>query len=160
MANMRAVSSAQHAFFATKGNNSGYGLLVDLMNENLLDRSFASDPKGGYDFNFTPLEKSDGNINSFVISAIPAVSSGTGRNGNRRFGSSPNGVMYADDDRDTLGTHYTELNQLATAMSNPSARDNAADDKKRHSNAAEFCYEPARHPPNTAYRCPLCLAIT
>jgi prepilin-type N-terminal cleavage/methylation domain-containing protein len=52
MANMRAVSSAEHAYFATKGNNSSYGSLDDLMNENLLDRSFASDPKGGYDFNF------------------------------------------------------------------------------------------------------------
>jgi hypothetical protein len=27
--------------------------------------------------------------------------------------------MYADDDRDALGTHYTEINQLATATSNP-----------------------------------------
>lgn len=119
MANMRAVSSAEHAYFATKGNGSSYGSLADLMNESFLDLSFASDPKGGYDFNFTPLDVSGGGARSFVISAIPAVSAGIGRNGNRRFGSSPDGVMYADDTRDALGTHYTAINQLSTADSKP-----------------------------------------
>lgn len=116
---LRVMSSGQAVYHATRGNNS-YGTATQLFNEGVIDRVVAAannvnvggnpaanTAKSGFRFRIqvTPFNQGTGVQSTFVVSAIPSVTSGPTQTGAKRLCISENGLMKSSTA--TIGTHYT-----------------------------------------------------
>lgn len=92
---LRTIYSAEIAYLNTAGNGS-YGSLGELMSRNLLDSVLGqadTTAKSGYFFNVSP---DDGPPARFWAAGLPAITSGVGATGTRRFAITEDGVLRGD----------------------------------------------------------------
>ncbi len=116
---LRTISSAQAVYHATLGDKN-YATAAQLYNQQLIDRTVAAannvnvggnpptnSAKSGYRFRiqitaFIPATQTDA---TFVVSGVPATTSGVTQTGAKRLCVTQNGLM--KNSTASLGTHYT-----------------------------------------------------
>ena len=92
---LRTISSGEATYLNTAGNGN-YGSLNDLMTKNLVDSVLGqadTTAKSGYLITVNPTV---GTPAQFWGYALPAVTSGVGQTGTRRFAISEDGVLRGD----------------------------------------------------------------
>lgn len=97
ISSMRTISTCEASYQATYGQGS-YGTLTELGSRTLTDTVLAAavnaaNAKSGYYFVVTPIA---GTPPQFWAYALPAVPTGFGKTGTRRFGTTEDGVLRAD----------------------------------------------------------------
>ena len=102
---IRVIHGAEVAYVATGGRGS-YGTLIELEAAKLIDSQIGSAAalKSGYVFDVQSVNPPAATAASFAIGAVPAVSSGIGTTGTRRFCVATNGVIFSDTTPASLGT--------------------------------------------------------
>jgi prepilin-type N-terminal cleavage/methylation domain-containing protein len=116
---LRAISGAQAVYQTSTGNNN-YGTAAQLYNQRLIDRSVAAannvnvggnpatnTAKAGYRFRIqtTAFVPATGVQATYILSAIPATTSGLAQTGAKRYCMTNNGLLKAATA--SLGTHFT-----------------------------------------------------
>ena len=91
---LRTIHSCELTYQATTGRGD-YSDLASLRGDFLTDMVLGSGLKSGYNFAATP---SAAGVRPalFYATGAPAITSGVGQTGTRRFGISEDGVMHAD----------------------------------------------------------------
>ena len=92
---LRTLHSSQVTFLATAGNGTFASSLTTLNNQRLIDGYLAGGSKSGYDFRLCDVNGT-GLTAQFGATAVPAITSGVGQSGTRRFALTQIGVMHGD----------------------------------------------------------------
>lgn len=108
---MRTIHSSQTTYHATHGNGSFASTLTELSDQRLIDSQIAAGSKSGYNFELCDIS-GNGSGAQFGATAIPAVTSGLGQTGNRRFAISQIGVLRGDTTL-TAPTTVTEIDAMS-----------------------------------------------
>ena len=90
---MRTIASCEITYLHTQGAGTSYADLTTLGQQTLTDTTLSSGNKSGYNFVVNPAA---GATPQFWGYAIPAVTSGIGQTGTRRFALSEDGVLRVD----------------------------------------------------------------
>ena len=103
LSSLRTINSCQATYQATNGLGD-FGDLPTLGAQTLTDAVLASGSKSGYDFAVYP---SAPGVRPALYygTAVPAIASGIGQTGTRRFGIAEDGVLRGDN---TMLTAYTD----------------------------------------------------
>ena len=91
---MRAINSVEASYQSTIGEGN-FADLSTLVTNRLLDTTFGSSVKSGYQFAATP-SAAGVRPASYFASAVPAVTDGISQSGSRRFGVCDDGVLRGD----------------------------------------------------------------
>lgn len=115
---MRTISTCEASYQATYGAGS-YGDLTALGNRTLTDSVLAAavnpaNAKSGYYFVVTPIA---GVTPQFWAYALPAVTTGVGKTGTRRFGLTEDGVLRSDSTL-TAPADYAAVNPGMAPLGN------------------------------------------
>ena len=89
---LRTISSCEHTYYFTYGNNISYADLNTLGARIMTDNVLSSGDKSGYHFEATPGAK------QYWASAFPITPSGMTQTGIRRFAITEDGVLRGDSD--------------------------------------------------------------
>jgi type IV pilus assembly protein PilA len=108
---MRTIASCETTYLHTQGGGTSYADLATLGQQTLTDITLSSGNKSGYNFVVNP---APGATPQFWAYAIPAVTSGIGQTGTRRFALSEDGVLRVDF---TLSAPADEAAVLAMSAS-------------------------------------------
>ena len=100
IANLRTLHSAEVTYSATSGNGS-YGTLNQLCIEGLVNKMLAGGYASGYNFTITFTARTNTDLATFSISAVPII---YGVTGIRSFYIATDGVMHAADKHGTPAT--------------------------------------------------------
>jgi type IV pilus assembly protein PilA len=99
---MRTIHSVEASYQSTIGAGE-YADLPTLVANRLLDSTFGSNVKSGYQFVVTPSPAGVRPAN-FFASAVPVITDGLSQTGSRRFGVCDDGVLRADFSMTAFGT--------------------------------------------------------
>lgn len=91
---MRTIHGVEASYQSTMGEGE-FADLPTLVANNLVDSTFGSSTKSGYQFVVTPSASGTRPAN-FFASAVPTVTNGVSQTGSRRFGVCDDGVLRAD----------------------------------------------------------------
>lgn len=105
IASTRTIVTAQSMYGSSMGSGKYAPTLAQMVSVNLIDDAIGSGARAGYQYQLTVDNTQDPAV--FVISAIPALTSGYFQTGSRRIGSDETGVLRADATPANLGTHFT-----------------------------------------------------
>lgn len=107
ISSMRTIHSVEASYQSTYGQGD-FADLPTLVTEKLVDDTFSTNTKSGYNFEIHP---SDLGVRpaSYFASAIPSVTTGISQTGSRRFGLCEDGVLRGDGSL----TLFADWNEVA-----------------------------------------------
>ena len=91
---LRTIQSCELTYASTEGRGD-YGTIGALRGQFLTDAVLGSGTKSGYNFEATP-SAPGARPALFYATAAPAITSGVGKSGTRRFGITEDGVLHGD----------------------------------------------------------------
>lgn len=100
---MRTISSCEHAYYFTYGNNNSYADLPTLGSRIMTDNVLSSGDKSGYHFAVTP------EVRQYWATAFPITSSGIAQTGTHRFAITEDGVLRGDLDLSGAPTSHASV---------------------------------------------------
>ncbi len=113
IASTRTIATAEAVYSSSMGANKYATTLAQMVSLNLVDNAIGSGSRAGYVYQLTVDNTQD--PAAFVISAIPAMTSGYFQTGTRRIGSDETAVLRADSTPANLGTHF-DLTSIQSAL--------------------------------------------
>ena len=105
---MRTLHSVEASYQSTYGQGE-FADLPTLVTEKLVDTTFSTNSRSGYDFVIVPSAVGIKPA-SFFASAVPSVTSGIAATGSRRFGLCEDGVLRGDASL----TAFADRNEVAS----------------------------------------------
>ena len=105
---MRTLHSVEASYQSTYGQGE-FADLPTLVTEKLVDTTFSTNTRSGYDFVIVPSAVGIKPA-SFFASAVPSVTSGIAATGSRRFGLCEDGVLRGDGSL----TAFADRNEVAS----------------------------------------------
>jgi type IV pilus assembly protein PilA len=106
---MRTIHGVEASYQSTVGEGQ-FADLATLVSSGLIDSTFDTNTKSGYQFAVTPSASGVQPANYFA-SAVPVVTTGISQTGSRRFGVCDDGVLRAD----TSLTAFANRNEVSAA---------------------------------------------
>ncbi len=100
---LRTISSCEHAYYFTYGNNNSYADLPTLGSHIMTDNVLSSGDKSGYHFEVTP------EVRQYWTTAFPITASGITQTGTHRFAITEDGVLRGDLDLSGAPTSHAAV---------------------------------------------------